>query len=143
MRDRSWPWLIALACRVAAWSTSWTQPTLMDTPSKSRRNSTTPRYEPRQISTSDDHLAQPGLGHRQLEQHRAVRHGRREGTVQRRASLVRLLVDEFAAYPMPGRQVADRLRLCQGLNGQVLAVTLGQPRRCANASIHTRPTAES
>ena len=70
-------------------------------------------------------------------------HGRREGIVQCRASLVRLLVDEFAAYPMPGRQVADRLRLCQGLNGQVLAVTLGQPRRCANASIHTCPAAES
>src|SRR4051812_33091361 len=57
-------WLRSRACRLAdpqsirrwtgwrAWSTSWTQPTLMDTPSKSRRNSTTPRYEPRQISTS-------------------------------------------------------------------------------------------
>jgi len=40
------------ACRVAASSTSWTQPRLMGTPSKSRRNSTTPRYELRQISVS-------------------------------------------------------------------------------------------
>ena len=30
----------------------WTQPTLTDTPSKSRRNSTTPRYELRQIGGS-------------------------------------------------------------------------------------------
>jgi len=52
MPDRSWPRLIALACRVAAWSTLWTQPRLPGTPSKSRRNSTTPRYELRQISVS-------------------------------------------------------------------------------------------
>jgi hypothetical protein len=52
MFDKSWPWLIALACRVAAASTSWTQPRLTGTPSKSRRNSTTPRYELRQIRVS-------------------------------------------------------------------------------------------
>jgi len=36
----------------AACSTSWTQPTLIGRPSRSRRNSTTPRYELRQISVS-------------------------------------------------------------------------------------------
>ncbi len=56
----------------------------------------------------DDHLAQPGLGDRQLEQHLIVRRGRRERVVQYRAGLVRLLVDELAAHPMPGRQIADR-----------------------------------
>jgi len=44
--------LIALACRVAASSTSWTQPRLTGKPSRSRRNSTTPRYELRLISVS-------------------------------------------------------------------------------------------
>jgi len=57
----------------------------------------------------DDHLAQPRLGHRQLEQHFAVRHGRREGIVEHSASFVRLLVDELAAHSVPGRQAADRL----------------------------------
>jgi hypothetical protein len=38
----------------------------------------------------DDELAQPGLGHRQLEQRLlAVRRGGREGLVERLASLVR------------------------------------------------------
>ena len=92
----------------------------------------------------DDHLAQPGLGHRQLEQHRLVGRRRREGVIQRRAGLVRLLVDELAAHPVPGGQVADRLRTGQRLDGQVLAVALGQrPDRRANTSVHTRPTDES
>ena len=43
-----------------------------------------------------------------------------------------LLVDELAADPVPDGQVADRLRAGQRLNGQVLTVTLGQPRCCAN-----------
>jgi len=91
----------------------------------------------------DDHLAQPGLGHRQLEQHLNVRRGRREGVIQCGAGLVRLLVDELAADPVPGSQVADRLQTGQRLNGQVLAVALGQPRRCAITSVHTRTTTES
>ncbi len=43
-----------------------------------------------------------------------------------------LLVDELAAHPVPGGEIADRLRTGQRLNGQVLAVTPGQPRCCAN-----------
>ncbi len=43
-----------------------------------------------------------------------------------------LLVDELAAHPVPGDEIADRLRTGQRLNGQVLAVTPGQPRCCAN-----------
>jgi hypothetical protein len=88
---------------------------------------------------ADDHLAQPDLGHRQLEQHLAVRHGRREGISQCDAGLVRLLVDELAADTMPGGQVADRLRSRQRLNGQVLAVTSGQSRCCASTLIHFAP----
>ncbi len=87
----------------------------------------------------DDHLAQPGLGHRQIEQHLVVRRGRREGVIQRRDSLVRLLVDELTAHPVPGGEITDRLRTGQRLNGQVLTVTPGQPRRCANTSIHLAP----
>ncbi len=41
----------------------------------------------------DADLAQPGLAHRQLEQHRAVRRGGREGVIECCASLGRLLVD--------------------------------------------------
>jgi hypothetical protein len=92
----------------------------------------------------DDGLAQPGLGHPQLEQHRAVRHGGREGVIERSASLVRLPVDELAADPVPSGQVADRLRAGQRLDGQVLAVAPGQrPERHANTSVHTRPTDEN
>ncbi len=56
----------------------------------------------------DDHLVQPGLGHRHLEQHFMVGRRRQERVIQRRAGLVRLLVDELATDPVPGRQVADR-----------------------------------
>jgi hypothetical protein len=92
----------------------------------------------------DDHLAQPGLGHRQLEQHRAVRHGGREGVIERRTGLVRLPIDELAANPVPGGQVANRLRAGQRLDGQVPTVAPGQrPDRHANTSVHTRPTNES
>jgi len=87
----------------------------------------------------DDHLTQPRLGHRQIEQHLVVRRGRRESVIQRRDSLVRLLVDELAADPVPGGQVADCRRSRQRLNGQVLTVILWQPRRCANTSIHLAP----
>jgi len=55
----------------------------------------------------DDHLAQPGLGHRHLEQHLIVGHRRQERVIQRRANLVRLPVDELAADPVPDRQIAD------------------------------------
>ncbi len=53
---------------------------------------------------------------------------------------VGLLVDELAADPVPNRQIADRCRSRQRLNGQVPAVTLRQQRRRANASIHFAPT---
>jgi len=43
------------------------------------------------------------------------------------------------ALAWPGRQIADRRYLRQGLNGQVLMVALRQPRRCANISIHLAP----
>jgi len=65
----------------------------------------------------DDHLAQPSLGHRHLEQHLVVRRGRREGVVQCGASLVRLPIDELAADPVTGGKIADRLRSRQRLNG--------------------------
>jgi len=87
----------------------------------------------------DDHLAQPGLGDRHLEQHLVVRRRRQERVIQRRSSLMRLLVDELATDPVPGRQIADRPRTGQCLNGQVLTVALRQPRRCANTSIHLAP----
>ena len=92
---------------------------------------------------SDYHLAQPGPGDRQLEQHLILPHGGREGLVQCCTSLVRLLVDELAADAVPGGQVADRLRTGQRLDGQVLAVALGEPGRRANTSVHARTTAES
>src|SRR4029453_1327980 len=80
MPDRSWPWLIALACRVAASSKPWTWPQadghaqqvaqeLHDAAVRAAADQRQP----------DDHLAQPGLGHRQLEQHRRVGRRRREG----------------------------------------------------------------
>jgi len=87
----------------------------------------------------DDHLAQPCLGDRQLEQHLMVGRRRREGVVQYRAGLVRLLVDELTAHPVPGGQIADRPRTGQGLDGQVLTLALRQHRRCANTSIHLAP----
>jgi len=56
---------------------------------------------------------------------------------------VRLLVEELAAHSMLRSQVADRLRSCQHLNGQVSTVTLGQPCCCTNTLVYTRTTAES
>jgi len=91
----------------------------------------------------DDHLTQPGLGHRQLEQHLIVRRGRREGIVQRSTSFVRLLVDELAADPVPGGEITDRRRAGQRFNGQVLTVTPGQPCYGANTSIHARTSPEN
>ena len=91
----------------------------------------------------DDHRAQPRLGHRQPEQHRAVRHGRRECAVERSTGFARLLVDELAAHPMPGGQVAHRFRSRQRLNGQLLALAPGQPRCRTNSLVHTRTIAES
>ena len=87
----------------------------------------------------DDHLTQPSLGDRDLEQDFIVRVGGDESVIQRETGLVRLLVDEFAAHPVPGRQIADRRRSRQRLNRQVPAVTLRQSRGCANASIHLAP----
>jgi len=87
----------------------------------------------------DDHLAQPGLADRQLKQHRIVPCGGRESVIQRRLGFVALLIDELAAHPMPGGQIADRRRSGQRLNGQILTVTLRQQRRRANASIHLAP----
>jgi hypothetical protein len=73
---------------------------------------------------ADDHLAQPGLGDRQREQHLLVRRGREERIIQRGAGFVHLLVDELAARPMSVRQIADRRRSRQCLNGQILPVCL-------------------
>jgi hypothetical protein len=93
---------------------------------------------------SDNHLAQPGPGDRQLEQHLILPHGGREGLVQCCTSLVRLLVDELPAHPVPAGQVADRLRTGQGLDREDLAVALGQRSdRRANTSVHTRLTGEN
>src|SRR5882757_4329316 len=52
MPERSCSRLIAPACCAAHCCRLWTLPTLTDTPSKSRVNSVTPRYELRQISVS-------------------------------------------------------------------------------------------
>jgi hypothetical protein len=87
----------------------------------------------------DDHLTQPSLGDRYLEQDFIVRAGGDESVIQRATSLVRLLIDEFAAHPVPRRQIADRGRSRQRLNSQFLAVTFRQSRRRANASIHLAP----
>jgi hypothetical protein len=51
-----------------------------------------------------------------------------------------LLGDELAADPVPSRQIADRCRSRQRLNGQVPPVSFRQQRRGANASIHLAPT---
>ena len=67
---------------------------------------------------------------------------RQEGVIQRDAGLVRLLVDELAAHPVTGCQIADRLRSRQRQNGQILTLSLGQPRCCTNAPIHTRTIPE-
>jgi hypothetical protein len=72
-----------------------------------RRNSTTPRYELRQISVSATITCRSHLGDRRLEQHFVVRNGRREGVGQCDAGSVRLLVHELAADPVSGRQIAD------------------------------------
>jgi TetR/AcrR family transcriptional regulator, transcriptional repressor for nem operon len=53
-----------------------------------------------------------------------------------------LLVDEPAAHPVPNSQIADRLRSRQYLDGQVLTVTLRQPRCRTNTSIHLRTATE-
>src|SRR3954469_24962808 len=90
----------------------------------------------------DDHLAQPGPGDRQLKQHRIVPCGRRESVIQRRLGFVGLLIDEFAAHPMPDCQIADCRRPRQHQNSQVLTLTLGQPCGAANASIHSCTTTE-
>jgi hypothetical protein len=72
----------------------------------------------------DDHLAQPAPGDRQFEQHLVVRRRGPESIVQCDAGLVRLLVNELAAHPVPGRHIADRLRSRQDLNGQLFTVVL-------------------
>src|SRR3954462_11914199 len=77
-------------------------------------------------------------------EHLLVGRRRREALIQHRAGFVRLLVDELAAHPVPGGQVADRLGTGQGLDGEVLAVALGQWPDCgANTSVHNRLTGES
>ncbi len=87
----------------------------------------------------DDHLTQPSLGEQYLEQDCIVRAGGDESVIQGATRLVCLLIDELAAYPVPGGQIADRRRSRQRLNRQVLAVILRQLRRYANASIHLAP----
>jgi hypothetical protein len=58
----------------------------------------------------DDHLTQPSLGDRYLEQDFILRSGADESVIQRETSLVSLLVNKFAAHPVPRRQIADRRR---------------------------------
>jgi hypothetical protein len=87
----------------------------------------------------DDHLMQPSPGDLYLEQDFIVRAGGDESVIQRATCLVRLLIDELTAHPMPGGKIADRRRSRQRLNSQVLAVILWQLRRCANASTHLAP----
>jgi hypothetical protein len=69
----------------------------------------------------------------------APRKSLRRRIIQRVTRLVRLLVDKFAAHPVPGRQIADRRRSRQRLNGQVLAVIPWYRRCCPDASIHLAP----
>ena len=115
-------------------------PMLTGTPSRSRRNSTTPRYELRQISVSATITwRSQALVTVNWNSTSSSGVARQENVIQRRTGLVRLLVDELAAHAVPGRQIADRRRSRQRLNGQVLAVTPRQHRRCANASIHLAP----
>ena len=59
----------------------------------------------------DDHLAQPSLGDRYLEQHRIVRGGGDESVIQSATRLVLLRVDEFTAHPVLecGRAVVYQL----------------------------------
>ena len=91
----------------------------------------------------DDHLAQPSLADGQVEQHVVFWRTGQEDLIQRRTGLACLLVDELAAHAVSDRQIIDRRRSCQSLNGQVLTVTLRQHRRCANASSHIRTTPEN
>jgi hypothetical protein len=63
----------------------------------------------------DDHLAQPSLGDLYLEQHLIVRGSGDESIIQRETRLVRLLVNEFAAHPVPAGQIADCRRSRQRL----------------------------
>ena len=72
-----------------------------------------------------------------------VRGGGDESVIQRETRLVRLLVNKFAAHPVPRRQIADRRRSRQRLNSQVLALTLGQPCGGANTLIHLAPQLKS
>src|ERR1700730_11830354 len=53
------------------------------------------------------------------------------------------MVEELATHALSSRQIADRRRSRQRLNGQVLTVTLRQHRRCANALSHIRTTPEN
>jgi hypothetical protein len=88
----------------------------------------------------NDRLTRPCLGDLHLEHDVIViGGGRREGVIRCDAGFVRLLVDELAAHSMPVRQIADRRRSRQRLNGQVATITLRQPRCCASASIHLAP----
>jgi hypothetical protein len=74
--------------------------------------------------------------HMQSLQHRIVRGSGDESVIQRETGLARLLVNELTAHPVPGRQIANRCRSRQHLNGQALAVTPWHRRRRRNASIH-------
>ena len=68
---------------------------------------------------AEDHLPQPSLGHRQVEEHLViVALGGRKGLVERLFGLGGLLVHELATDLVLLRQSADRFRSCQGLEGQ-------------------------
>ncbi len=66
------------------------------------------RYELRQISAGPaTYLARLYLGDRHLKQHLMIGRCRQESAIQRRAGLVRSLVDKLEAHPVPGRQIGD------------------------------------
>jgi len=90
----------------------------------------------------DGHLAQPGLGDRQREQHIIFRRDRNESVIQRDTGFARLLVDELPAHPVLGSQIGDRHRARQRLNGEIQTVTFRQHRGCATTHNHHDSTAE-
>ena len=65
---------------------------------------------------SQNPLAKPGFGHRQLEQDPIITVRFGKCLVQRLLGPAGLLVDELAAHPVAGRQLRDRFAPSQRLN---------------------------
>src|SRR5215211_5187705 len=104
---------------------------LMGTPSRSRRNSTTPRYELRQISVSAtitwrSHVLVA------VNWNSTSSSGAPDKKTSSNAASALRACRQTNLRLTPGRQISDRRRSCQRLNGQLLAVTLRQHRRYAN-----------